>query len=201
MNDDEKERLRTCPKVSGVKAPNQMGKKWIARVISVIDGDTLNVAKCNGECLERRTVRVTCLDTGEIKHLKGGHKVSDFEQKLGARAKNTILHTMLPAHFQILDEDVYDWRKQQKIFDVEPVFVLVDCPSKDQEGKNMVADPYGRDLGAVKILNEKNEIDIANLLVDAKLADRYYGGTKLRTFMQGQPTTTGTTPKCASSAP
>lgn len=188
MDADEKERLRTCAKVSTVKTANQIGKKWIARVIYVIDGDTLVVAKCNGECLERRTIRVTCLDCPEINHQKGGHKVSDFEQKLGARAKNTVLHTMLPAHFQILDVDVYDWRKQQKIFDDEPVFVFVDCPSKDHLGKTMVADPYGRDLGAVTILLQRNgdavtEIDIATLLVDAKLADRYYGGTKQRTFM------------------
>lgn len=188
MNDNEKERLRTCPKVSGVKAPNQMGKKWIARVINIIDADTLNVAKCHGDCLERRTVRVTEIDTAEINHARGDKKVSEFEQKLGARAKNTVLHTMLPAHFQILDEDVYDWRKQQKIFDTEAVFVLVDCPSKDREGKNMVSDPYGRDLGAVKILNascdESSGIDIASLLVDGGLADRYYGGTKQRNFMK-----------------
>lgn len=191
MNDIEKERLRNCPKVSGVKAPHQMGKQWIARVISVIDADTLNVAKCNGDCLERRTVRITNCDSAEIKHKKGSHNVSEFEQKLGARAKNTVLHTMSPDHFDILDEDVYDWRKQQKIFDIVPVFVFVDCPAKDQNGKNMCADPYGRDLGSVQILepesNTMTGVDIATLLVNAKLADHYYGGTKQRTFMQDQP--------------
>lgn len=53
--------LRNCEKISSVKAPNQFGQKWVARVVSVTDGDTLNVAKYDETdgSLDRYILRVT----------------------------------------------------------------------------------------------------------------------------------------------
>lgn len=96
---------------------------------------------------------------------------------------------MLPTQFEICDVDKYDWRIQQPIFDANPLIVYVDCPAKDHLGKPMKADPYGRALAAVSILKEDGtKVDIADLLIDKGLADRYYGGTKERSFMKDAPT-------------
>lgn len=182
--------LRKCAKISAVKAPNQFGQKWVARVQSVTDGDTLNVVKYDETdgSLDRYIIRLTCCDCPEIKHKDGERIVTSYEQALGSRAKSTVLHEMLPSSFEICDVDKYDWRVQQKIFDVNPIIVYVNCPAKDHLGKPMTPDPYSRTLAAVAIMKEDGtKVDIATLLIDAGLADRYYGGTKERSFMKNAP--------------
>ena len=56
----------------------------------------------------------------------------------------------------------------------------------------MKADPYGRTLAAVAFIKEDGtKVDIADLLIGKGLADRYYGGTKQRSFMKDAPTEDG----------
>lgn len=102
--------LRKCAKVSSVKAPNQFGQKWVARVQSVTDGDTLNVVKYDETdgSLDRYIIRVTEIDCPEIKHKDGERVVTPYEQALGSKAKSTVLHEMLPSSFEICDVDKYD---------------------------------------------------------------------------------------------
>ena len=53
--------LRKCERISSVKAPNQFGQKWVARLASVTDGDTFNVVKYDDTdgSLDRYIIRVT----------------------------------------------------------------------------------------------------------------------------------------------
>ena len=177
-------------KISKTPAPNPTlrGLKLFGRVISVVDGDTAYIATCVNGSLLRFTVRVAHLDCPEMDHEFGEVTVTEHEHKLGCRGKNTVLHHMLPNHFQILDEDVYTWQKQRPIFDANPVMVVLDC-SVPEDAKQK-SEKYKRELAKISIVKDKNDEkgrDIAEILIEAGLADPYEGGTKVRSFMKNAP--------------
>lgn len=66
----------------------------------------------------------------------------------------------------------------------------------------MTPDPYSRTLAAVTILKDNGtKVDIADLLIRVGLADRYYGGTKERTFMKNAPLDDAAKPAVQSTEP
>lgn len=182
----EVERLKTCPKISAAEPPSVCGTKWPARIIYVKDADTIVVARfCpNSDRLEARTVRTTQNDCPEVPHTKSKVQPSKYEAMLGYMAKTIVLNKMLPDHFKVVAEDVYDWRKQKKIFDQFPVIVEVDCPALDSNGKKIDLDPYFRDLGKIVVTSCEKPWDVAQTLIDLGIADPYEGGKKERTFMK-----------------
>lgn len=194
MTEDNFQILLHCPKVSAIKEPNLFGHSFLARVCYVVDGDTVVVIFCNHGILQRLTVRITKIDVAEISHTKSKKKVSEEEQKMGCRVKSFLLHTMLPDKFDIVDDDRYTWRVQQKIFDQHAILLKIVCPTVDSEGKPMKPDPYMRCLGQVSILPSTSKYspdtegkDWADLVMSYGFTDAYEGGKKHRSFL-GQPT-------------
>lgn len=183
-------KLRDEPKISKTPTPNPTLRdmKLYGRVISVVDGDTAYIATCVNGSLLRFTVRVAHLDSPEMDHGFGEVTVTEYEHKLGCRAKNTVLHHMLPDHFNLVDEDVYTWQKQRPIFDANPVMVVLDCTVP--EDAKQKREKYKRELAQVMVVKDKDDekgSDLAKLLIDAGLADPYGGGTKVRSFMKNAP--------------
>ena len=183
----EFQKLLCCPKVSDAKEPSLQGTRWLGRIIYIIDADTFVIARYINDTLVRYKVRITCIDSAEIQHEKGEETVTPYEQALGALTKSYLLNKMSPNNFKVCTEDVYDWRAQQKVFNKEPIMVMVDCPSIDKEGKKIVLDKYGRELGSVAVLQDESDCtgwDVAQLLIEKELVDRYEGKTKKRSFMK-----------------
>lgn len=182
--------LSECKKISATKEPTLAGTSFLARIIYCIDSDSIVVARVVdpiGPKLERRTIRITMINGPEVPHKQSTQNtLSSYEAMLGTLAKNIVLHTILPDQFEIQEIDCYDWRKQQKIFDAHPVIVEIECPLLDSKGKLKQADPYKRELGSVSIVKSSKQetpINIANLLIDIGIADKYEGGKKTRSFM------------------
>lgn len=182
----DEERLKACPKISAARSPSVCGTKWTARIIYVKDADTVVVARfCpHSDQLEARTVRTTLNDCPEVFHSKSKIQPSKYEAMLGYMAKTIILNKMLPDQFKVVAEEMYDWRKQKKVFDQYPVIVEVDCPALDSKGKTVVPDPYFRDLGKITVTSCDEPWDVAQTLINLGLADPYEGGKKERTFMK-----------------
>ena len=59
--EEQIEFLRKFEKISSVKAPNQFGQKWVARLIYIVDADTLTVAKYDETdgSVDRYIIRIT----------------------------------------------------------------------------------------------------------------------------------------------
>ena len=184
---DECQKLLACPKVSKAQEPNNRGTCWLARLIYVVDADTIVVARYVDDKLQREKIRITDIDAGEVKHLSGDRKVTPYEQALGAVTKNYILNSLSSDHFQIDITDKYKDMAQKKVFDVKPIIVKVNCPMTDSKGKVIDLDRYGRNLAAVTVIQigEKSiNWDIGQDLLEKQLVDNYEGEKKARSFMK-----------------
>lgn len=181
------QKLVACPKVSKAQEPNNRGTCWLARLIYVIDADTIVVARYVDERLQREKVRITLIDAGEVKHETAERKVTPYEQALGSVTKNYILNRLSPDDFGISTSDKYKDMAQKKVFDRKPVIVKVDCPMTDSKGKEIDLDRYGRNLAAVTVTQigaTEVDWDIAQDLLEKCLVDKYEGETKVRSFMR-----------------
>ena len=187
LREDQMALLRDCSKISAVKLPNNRGSKFLARLIYIVDADTIHVAGCVDGRLQRHKIRVTLVDAAEINHKDGDRIVTPYEQALGSVTKSYVLNRLSPADFKVTTTDEYNDRVQKKVFDAKPVMLLIDCPMTDTKGKEIDLDPYGRDLGAVTVLENNSAEkgwDLAQDLISKELVDLYEGGTKKRSFMR-----------------
>lgn len=135
------------------------GLNTYARVVDVIDGDTIVCIIPMFEKFFRFHTRLSGIDTCEMKS-------KDFDTRNKAlKARNFVLETITNV--------IFDLECEKKIIrnflDENIICVWLNC---------LEFDKYGRLLAKVyKDIEDLN--DLSTLLVDNKLAYRYDGGTKL----------------------
>jgi len=136
------------------------GMKTFARVVNVIDGDTLSLVIPLFDKYFKFSVRIYGIDTCEI------HS-NDVEIKdKGLKAKYRVIEILSKKDIK----DVLCISRKQiiELFNTNICIVWIEC---------LEFDKYGRLLGNVFFDNKTK--NIADILIDEKLAYRYDGGTKL----------------------
>jgi endonuclease YncB( thermonuclease family) len=143
------------------------GMNTFARVVNVIDGDTLSLVIPLFDKYFKFNVRIYGIDTCEIhsndveikdKGLKAKYRVIEM------LSKKDIKDVLCISRKQIID-----------LFNANISIVWIECLDFDK---------YGRLLGNVFFDNKTK--NIADILVSEKLAYRYDGGTKLTEEQQKQ---------------
>jgi hypothetical protein len=143
------------------------GMKTFARVVNVIDGDTLSLVIPLFDKYFKFSVRIYGIDTCEI------HS-NDVEIKdKGLKAKYRVIEILSKKDIK----DVLCISRKQiiELFNTNICIVWIEC---------LEFDKYGRLLGNVFFDNKTK--NIADILIDEKLAYRYDGGTKLTEEQQKQ---------------
>ena len=143
------------------------GMKTFARVVNVIDGDTLSLVIPLFDKYFKFSVRIYGIDTCEI------HS-NDVEIKdKGLKAKYRVIEILLKKDIK----DVLCISRKQiiELFNTNISIVWIECLDFDK---------YGRLLGNVFFDNKTK--NIADILISEKLAYRYDGGTKLTEEQQKQ---------------
>jgi endonuclease YncB( thermonuclease family) len=143
------------------------GMKTIARVVNVIDGDTLSLVIPVFDNYFKFNVRIYGIDTCEV------HS-NDVEIKdKGLKAKYRVIEMLSKKDIK----DVLCISRKQiiELFNTNISIVWIECLDFDK---------YGRLLGNVFFDNKTK--NIADILISEKLAYRYDGGTKLTEEQQKQ---------------
>ena len=143
------------------------GMKTFARVVNVIDGDTLSLVIPLFDKYFKFNVRINGIDTCEI------HS-NDLEIKdKGLKAKYRVIEILSKKDIK----DVLCISRKQiiEIFNTNICIVWIECLDFDK---------YGRLLGNVFFDNKTKSI--ADILIAEKLAYFYDGGTKLTEEQQKQ---------------
>lgn len=140
------------------------GMKTYARVVNVIDGDTLSLVIPLFDKYFKFSVRIYGIDTCEI------HSNDTEIKDKGLKAKYRVIE-------MLSKKDVKDVSRKQIIdlFNNNMSIVWIEC---------LEFDKYGRLLANVFFDNKTKSI--ADILVSEKLAYRYDGGTKLTEEQQKQ---------------
>lgn len=131
-----------------------------ARLVDVYDGDTITcVFPIFGDNYYKFNIRLNGIDTAE---LKGDNKLKALE------ARHKILEYLCKDYNYNLKEDCL--RSEIQDFLKKHIIVIwLECYDFDK---------YGRILGDV-YKNQEIKNTISNILIDANLAYKYNGGTKL----------------------
>jgi endonuclease YncB( thermonuclease family) len=143
------------------------GMKTFARVVNVIDGDTLSLVIPLFDKYFKFNVRINGIDTCEV------HS-NDVEIKdKGLKAKYRVVEMLSKKDIK----DILCISRKQiiELFNTNISIVWIECLDFDK---------YGRLLGNVFFDNKTK--NIADILVSEKLAYRYDGGTKLTEEQQKQ---------------
>jgi endonuclease YncB( thermonuclease family) len=143
------------------------GMKTFARVVNVIDGDTLSLVIPLFDKYFKFSVRIYGIDTCEV------HS-NDVEIKdKGLKAKYRVVEMLSKKDIK----DVLCISRKQiiELFNTNISIVWIECLDFDK---------YGRLLGNVFFDNKTK--NIADILISEKLAYRYDGGTKLTEEQQKQ---------------
>jgi len=143
------------------------GMKTFARVVNVIDGDTLSLVIPLFDKYFKFNVRINGIDTCEV------HS-NDVEIKdKGLKAKYRVIEMLSKKDIK----DVLCISRKQiiELFNTNISIVWIECLDFDK---------YGRLLGNVFFDNKTK--NIGDILVSEKLAYRYDGGTKLTEEQQKQ---------------
>jgi endonuclease YncB( thermonuclease family) len=143
------------------------GMKTFARVVNVIDGDTLSLVIPLFDKYFKFNVRINGIDTCEV------HS-NDVEIKdKGLKAKYRVIEMLSKKDIK----DVLCISRKQiiELFNTNISIVWIECLDFDK---------YGRLLGNVFFDNKTK--NIADILISEKLAYRYDGGTKLTEEQQKQ---------------
>jgi len=132
------------------------GIKTPARVINVIDGDTLTLIIPLFGNYHKFYVRINGIDTCEI------HSKDDKVKELGLKAKYRLLELLS-------GKKISDITNKQiiELFDIDIYIINVECEDFDK---------YGRVLANV-FLNDGRSV--SSILLEEKLAYKYDGKTKL----------------------
>ena len=143
------------------------GMNTFARVVNVIDGDTLSLVIPLFDKYFKFNVRINGIDTCEV------HS-NDVEIKdKGLKAKYRVIEMLSKKDIK----DVLCISRKQiiELFNTNISIVWIECLDFDK---------YGRLLGNVFFDNKTK--NIADILISEKLAYRYDGGTKLTEEQQKQ---------------
>jgi endonuclease YncB( thermonuclease family) len=143
------------------------GMKTYARVVNVIDGDTLSLVIPLFDKYFKFSVRIYGIDTCEI------HSNDTEIKDKGLKAKYRVIEMLSKKDIK----DVLCISRKQIIdlFNTNICIVWIEC---------LEFDKYGRLLANVFFDNKTKSI--AEILVSEKLAYRYDGGTKLTEEQQKQ---------------
>jgi len=143
------------------------GMNTFARVVNVIDGDTLSLVIPLFDKYFKFNVRIYGIDTCEI------HSNDTEIKDKGLKAKYRVIEMLSKKDIK----DVLCISRKQIIdlFNANICIVWIECLDFDK---------YGRLLGNVFFDNKTK--NIADILVSEKLAYRYDGGTKLTEEQQKQ---------------
>lgn len=143
------------------------GMNTFARVVNVIDGDTLSLVIPLFDKYFKFNVRINGIDTCEV------HSNDTEIKDKGLKAKYRVIEMLSKKDIK----DVLCISRKQiiEIFNSNICLVWIECLDFDK---------YGRLLGNVFFDNKTKSI--ADILVSEKLAYRYDGGTKLTEEQQKQ---------------
>ena len=137
-------------------------KNVLARVVDIIDGDTLILVFDFLGTYFKFTARLKGIDVSEL------HNTNDDLKKMSVIAKMRVLSLLVSdnnvASYGYLPNDRKGIRS---LCETHPLLVHVDCDGFDK---------YGRVLVNVRTLNQS--IDLSELLIKEKLAYAYSGATK-----------------------
>ena len=143
------------------------GMKTFARVVNVIDGDTLSLVIPLFDKYFKFNVRINGIDTCEV------HSNDVEIKEKGLKAKYRVVEILSKKDVK----DVLCISRKQiiELFNSNMSIVWIEC---------LEFDKYGRLLGNVFFDNKTK--NIADILMFEKLAYRYEGGTKLSDEQQKQ---------------
>jgi endonuclease YncB( thermonuclease family) len=143
------------------------GMNTYARVVNVIDGDTLSLVIPLFDKYFKFSVRIYGIDTCEV------HSNDLVIKEKGLKAKYRLIEMLSKKDIK----DVLCISRKQiiELFNNNICIVWIEC---------LEFDKYGRLLGNVFFDNKTK--NIADILIDEKLAYRYNGGTKLTEEQQKQ---------------
>lgn len=162
---DVYDRLCRCP--ADVPVFNFAKQSFWVRLFEIHDADSPKVImEINGKLFKSMT-RLIGIDTPEIRS-----KNAD-EKKLAVRARNRVAQWALPNYFTIDGE--YSEKQIKEILWKYPVVMLMFCEEQDKFGR-VLARLYRTNDGAI------DDMAINDVLVSEGYADRYDGGTKLRSW-------------------
>jgi endonuclease YncB( thermonuclease family) len=137
------------------------GIKTEARVVDVIDGDTLALVFPIFNKYFKFHIRLNGIDTCEI------HSKNEILKTKGLKAKRRMIELLYP--LETIEDNIEIYKKQiLSLFDRYVSIVWLEC---------LEFDKYGRLLGNVFIKDKK--LNVCDVLIDEKLAYRYDGSTKL----------------------
>ena len=140
------------------------GLKTYARVVNVIDGDTLTlIIPIFDDCF-KFYVRLSGIDTCEI------HSNNEENKEKGLKAKYRVIE-LICKNKKLTDIICITKKQIIEIFDKNVYTVWIECEDFDK---------YGRLLAKVYLeLKKKDVKTIGDILIEEKLAYKYEGNTKL----------------------
>ena len=140
------------------------GLKTYARVVNVIDGDTLTLIIPIFDDWFKFYVRLSGIDTCEI------HSNNEENKEKGLKAKYRVIE-LICKNKKLTDIICITKKQIIEIFDKNVYTVWIDCEDFDK---------YGRLLAKVYLELKKNDVKtIGEILIEEKLAYKYEGNTKL----------------------
>lgn len=147
--------------LSGLKTP--------ARVVNVVDGDTLTLIIPVFDNYYKFYTRISGIDTCEI------HSKDEKIKELGLKAKYRVIELLLSPPKK-LSEIIGITNKQiVDMFDKDICIINIECGDFDKYGR-LLADVFTKD----------GSKSIASILLEEKLAYKYDGKTKLKEDEQAQ---------------
>jgi len=144
------------------------GIKTFARVVNVVDGDTLTlIIPIFNEYFKFYT-RISGIDTCEI------HSRNEENKEKGLKAKYRVIE-LICKNKKISDILCITKKQIIELFDKDIYIVWIECDNFDKYGRLLANIYLDKDLDLDK--NDKNNIGC--ILLDEKLAYKYEGSTKL----------------------
>jgi endonuclease YncB( thermonuclease family) len=140
------------------------GLKTYARVVNVIDGDTISlIIPIFDDCF-KFYVRLSGIDTCEI------HSINEENKEKGLKAKYRVIE-LICKNKKITDIICITKKQIIEIFDKNVYTVWIECEDFDK---------YGRLLAKVYLELKKNGVkSIGEILIEENLGYKYEGNTKL----------------------
>lgn len=141
------------------------GIKTFARVVDIYDGDTMTCVIPLFDNYYKFTIRLNGIDTCEIRN-----KNMELKHK-GMAARKLIIDELCPNNSYDIDvskKEIQEYLKKHIII------VWLEC---------LEFDKYGRVLGNIYKKVDSNK-SLSDILLDAKLAYKYDGGTKIDENLQ-----------------
>ena len=136
------------------------GFRTEARVVNVIDGDTIAVVFSTFNQYYKFHLRINGIDTCEI------HSKNEILKTKALKAKNRMID-LLYAEEIMKKEEVKNTKEIIDLFEKKVCIIWLEC---------LEFDKYGRLLGNIFITDKK--INVANVLLKENLAYEYHGGKK-----------------------